>query len=92
MVQKYRKKPIIIEAVKYTGHNGWYIIDWAKDNIIENPISIEKYGTEPKDRYLSINTLEGTMIANVGDYIIRGIKDELYPCKPDIFEATYDII
>lgn len=51
------------------------------------PVVVQAYRTDVE---VEINTLEGTMIANPGDWIIRGINDELYPCKPDIFEKTYE--
>ena len=76
---KYRKKPVVIEAVQWTGNNLPDIISFAKK-------AIDKWdGTD-----LYINTLEGTMTASVNDYIIKGIKGEFYPCKPDIFEQTYE--
>lgn len=79
---KYKKKPVIIEAVQWTGRN----ID-----------EIERF-TGNKARYnlvlntFEIETLEGIMIANVDDYIIKGVKGEFYPCKPDIFEQTYELV
>jgi len=81
---KYRKKPVIIEAVRLTDR----IID------AEQPSSDHWPGVTfyPIERYALIRTLEGTMRADIGDWIIKGIKGELYPCKPDIFEATYDPI
>ena len=50
----------------------------------------DTYGLSAAAAYVFINTLEGTMYAKVGDWIIRGVKGEFYPCKPDIFEATYE--
>ena len=55
---------------------------------VKKPVTIEAYQT---DEEVEIKTLEGTMTANKGDYIIKGIQGELYPCKPDIFKQTYDI-
>ena len=80
MIKKYKKKPVIIEAVQYNGTNENEIYDFIGDKILSN-----KQG-------LLIPTLEGTMIASVGDYVIKGIKGEFYPCKPDIFKQTYDEI
>lgn len=79
---KYRKKPVIVEAIKYTLENSKNVFDFAKGRIRHDmlPISTD----------LRIDTLEGTMTASVGDYIIKGIKGEFYPCKPDIFEQTYE--
>lgn len=84
MTNQYRKKPIVIEAVQYDGDNEFDIKDWAQ-GVITSPFT---YGKNPPN--LEIKTLEGTMIANVGDWIIKGVKGEFYPCKPDIFEATYE--
>lgn len=74
---KYRKKPVVIDAVQYTGSNF--------NDIIAFSDSASVVGTE-----LWIATLEGTLIASPGDWIVKGIKGEFYPVKPDIFEATYD--
>ena len=77
---KYKKKPIVIEAVKWTGSNFHRIKDLTKwDNI---NLSVEND--------LFIRTLEGHMKADIGDYVIKGIQGEVYPCKPDIFEASYE--
>lgn len=78
---KYRKKPVEIEAMQLTEDNTTEVLTFcnAKDIVASND-----------DGTISIRTLEGTMTASIGDYIIRGVKGEYYPCKPDIFEATYD--
>lgn len=81
-VKKYQKKPIIVEAVKNTGDNVSEICKFMDGK--SRPV----YKTNGYV-YL-IDTLEGTMTANVGDYIIKGVKGEFYPCKPDVFEAIYD--
>lgn len=74
---KYRKKPVEIEAIQWTGTNIEEVCGFYSDAVVlENCIIVK--------------TLEGDMRANVGDYIIKGVKGEFYPCKPDIFEATYD--
>jgi len=81
---KFRKKPVIIEAVQFTGQNidEIYALDgWS-------PITPPKI---TNDGTLKIATLEGEMTAQKGDWIIRGVKGELYPCKPDIFEETYEL-
>ena len=88
---KYRKKPVVIEAFKWTGgpdqtEDPVWIIEAIKNGIVR----FENSGTS--DIALLIDTLEGTHRANTGDFIIQGIKGELYPCKPDIFEATYEPI
>lgn len=80
---KYRKKPVVIEAIQYdsTVGIGALIINWARPQIIRLT-----------HRGLEIPTLEGVMLADRGDYIIKGVKGEFYPCKPDIFEATYEAV
>lgn len=80
-MSKFRKKPVIIEAVKYDGTAASVdqVMDMAGTRGINN---------SPEGLY--IVTLEGTMRADKGDWIIKGVKGELYPCKPDIFEATYE--
>ena len=77
---KYRKKPVIIEAVQWTGDNFGELTDLMDD----------AYGVDRKN--IIITTLEGTMTASVGDFIIKGVQGEFYPCKPDIFEQTYEIV
>lgn len=79
MMKKYRKKPIVIEAIQFDGRNGQEIQCFT--DILK--ITPTCWGT------LLIDTLEGTMEASAGDWIIQGIQGELYPCKPDIFKATY---
>jgi hypothetical protein len=88
---QFRKKPVVIEAFQWTG--GPDQTDdptWAVDAIKSGAIRFENEGTP--DVALLIDTLEGTHRANQGDYIIRGVKGELYPCKPDIFAATYEAV
>lgn len=76
---KFRKKPVVIEA--------WRVgsFDPAPEWLTASP---NVYG--PHNSYLEIKTLEGTMRADHGDWVIRGVKGEIYPCKPDIFAATYE--
>ena len=76
---KFRKKPVVVEAVQWNGDN------WKE---IDDFITV-KHETYPKDGIVKIPTLEGVMEAIIGDYIIRGVNGEFYPCKPDIFEKTY---
>lgn len=80
---RYKKKPVIIDAVQWTGNN----IEELKEFM--NAASHEY---DSINNSLNIKTLEGTMHAEVDDYIIKGVKGEFYPCKPDIFEATYEAI
>lgn len=96
---KYRKRPIEIEAVQWTGDNVdevLALVPLAKDGEFDLP-NDDMYvkpgiGHMPSQGKLYIPTLEGTMTANLGDWIIRGVKGELYPCKPDIFEQTYEAV
>lgn len=82
---KYRKKPVEIEAVQYTGANEHEIMEFAGDARVRCvPMSM---AVRPA---ITIDTLEGVMTASEGDFIIRCVKGELYPCKPDIFAATYE--
>ena len=83
---KYRKKLVIIEAIQFEDNS---------DRIIEIHEFMGgdtiRVNYEDKDNpYLKIETLEGIMKASVGDYIIKGVNGEFYPCKPDIFEKTYE--
>lgn len=79
---KYRKRPVVIEAIQWTGKNRGELEYWF-GNVALN---FSPVGT------LTIATLEGIMKASVGDYIIKGVHGELYPCKPDIFEETYEAV
>ena len=76
---KYRKKPVVIEAVKYEKDHIGKALDFC-NCMLYDPINNEYY----------IDTLEGDMILTDGDYIIRGVAGEFYPCKPDIFHKTYE--
>jgi hypothetical protein len=83
---KYTKKPVTIDAIQWTGTNKDEIRDFCGESCIFNNIRINKVKFKEA---LLIGTLEGIMEASIGDYIIKGIKGEFYPCKPDIFELTY---
>lgn len=86
MIKKYRKKPVVIEAVEFKGfENIEEVQKFMKGNIKLNFPSDNE-----NDAYLLIETLEGTMIAKIGDYIIKGVNGEYYPCKADIFHKTYE--
>ena len=84
--QRFTKKPVTIEAIQWTGKNLREVIAFT-DGPPDTPM--EAYVDMVARDGLKIHTLEGKMLANVGDWIIRGVKGEYYPCKPDIFEATY---
>lgn len=86
---KYSKKPVTIEAFKWTGGPDHEEDPaWIVEAIKKEEVWFENIGSP--DVQCCIKTLEGTMTASVGDYIIQGVKGEIYPCKPDIFVATYD--
>ncbi len=88
---KFRKKPVVVEARQYTGCNDMEIDDWSIGKVIESPV-LEPTEENPSGDYLQIKTLEGTMTAIVGDWIIKGVAEEFYPCKCDIFEQTYELV
>lgn len=87
---KFRKKPVVIEAHRI-GDDGWPDSIWEGVNRNEIILYLDA-GPQPNDvrGHVLIKTLEGDMRGEVGDWIIRGVKGEFYPCKPDIFEATYE--
>ena len=80
MTRLYRKRPVVVEALQWTGDNLVEMMLFVGD---DNAAYTERGG-------LVIHTLEGDHQATVGDYIIEGVQGEFYPCKPDIFEATYE--
>ena len=90
---KFRKKPVEIEAMQYDGtpETATQIIDWALPQGTTITFHCES-GEECRKGVhdLRIPTLEGVMTASPGDWIIRGVQGEFYPCKPDIFDATYE--
>ncbi|MFX0547919.1 hypothetical protein ACOAKC_01160 [Hathewaya histolytica] len=87
---KYRKKPVVIEAFQFGVDS---MPDWFLDNITCNNIKLYNMGKiYPQEGYCKIETLEGTMIAKCGDYIIAGVDGEIYPCKPNIFKKTYELV
>jgi hypothetical protein len=85
LMPKFRKKPVVIEAwpnvAPYSNHPEW-LLDAVNDGTM--------WWSGGERGYFTIKTLEGEMRADYGDWIIRGVKGELYPCKPDIFAATYE--
>lgn len=84
----YRKKPVVIEAEQFTDEMKDRVYSWAREIQLNVHPSWDKSGNP----VLLIPTLEGEMAANLGDYIIKGVNGELYPCKPDIFEKTYELV
>lgn len=92
---QYRKKPVVIEAMQFDGTMSSYgaIQRWA--GLAPGPDEFSIGGSPHDDlcgHTLSIPTLEGVMVANPGDWIIRGVKGEFYPCKDLIFQATYELV
>jgi hypothetical protein len=88
---KFRKRPVVIDAFPWSGSNhdsmqAWLasLPDRAEDS---EPCTVT---VDPASSVLAVHTIEGVMTASPGDWIIRGVKGELYPCKPDIFTATYE--
>lgn len=83
MVQKYQKKPVVIEAIQFNGLNLTELKNFVGDKCEV------KYIGAPLAAQITIHTLEGDMKVSVDDYVIKGVKGEFYPCKPDIFLDTY---
>ena len=89
---KFRKKPVTIEAVQISKRMDITSPDWFAQAVQQNKVVLHGMGKFTRDEpWVEIETLEGVMRGNNGDWIIQGIKGELYPCKPDIFEATYEV-
>lgn len=76
---KYRKKPVVVEAIQFDGINFYEVEQFAKGKTFYD-LSVG----------FCIDTLEGKMLVSEGDYIIKGVEGEFYPCKPDIFHKTYE--
>jgi hypothetical protein len=78
----YRKVPVTVEAREVTTASAEDVSEWCRGRLFtfENN----------DDAYIEIQTLEGTMMAGLGDFVIQGVQGEFYPCKPEIFEATYE--
>lgn len=81
---KFRKKPVEIEARRFTHGDFQSVAEWCSGQIVRS--------VNNRVAWVEIPTLEGTMRGDVGDWIIRGVQGEFYPCKPDIFEATYEAV
>ena len=88
MIQKYRKKPVTIEAIRFTEENLPIIKEWLGENLAQ--LSSEDRYRNPQYHWIIRDYLEGDMKISDGDFIIKGVKGEFYPCKPDIFYATYN--
>lgn len=85
MVKKFVKKPIVVEAIQWTGNNEDEVMKFASQHCFV-------VDTYPNKKALIINTLEGDLVAFVGDWIVKGVKGEFYPVKPDIMEQTYNVV
>lgn len=96
MIQKFRKKPVVIEAIQWTGDNLKEVISFTGKHPRWDEWfnSWEEYEERVKidARIFKVITEEGTMKATPGDWIIKGVNGEFYPCKPDIFEKTYEMV
>ena len=79
MVRTYKRKPVVIEATQYDGTNFQELAEFVGKDLIAN-----------QDNEIFIRTLEGDMKVSINDYVIKGVKGEFYPCKPDVFESTYE--
>lgn len=93
MIKKYRKKPVVIEAMQWDGRAHRPMFDFLTGTT--NEVMYASGRTFIIDHSagmggLIIRTLEGNMLARIGDYVIKGVQGEFYPCKPDIFEMTYE--
>lgn len=97
---RYRKKPVVIEAMQWDGTaaGATPVIDWVLANGPRAARFVDYDGHEEdgvwveEPDHIAIDTLEGTMRALADDWVIRGVQDEFYPCKPDIFAATYEAV
>lgn len=88
---RYIKKPVVVDAFELN-ERGLVEEDWFWDAVTENKIITHNFGKHYSNpAWCEIETLEGVMIARAGDYIIKGIAGEIYPCKPYTFEATYEL-
>lgn len=81
-IRHYQKRPVQVEAIQFDGHNGRAILDFCGNRNAEWTSKTSLY----------IYTLEGDMHVSAGDYIIKGVAGEFYPCKPDIFAQTYELV
>lgn len=94
MIQKWRKKPVTVEAVQLKEDNIYEVMSFM-DTVgkLDTQIAQDKFGDYVESVKMKgglfVDTLEGKMKADFGDYIIKGVKGEFYPCKPDIFHLTY---
>ena len=84
---RFRKKPVVIDALRFDRTNGTIAAKWCGGRWVAE---VKPSDSSDVSEWIVIPTLEGNMRADVGDWIIRGVAGEFYPCKPDIFAATYE--
>lgn len=90
---QYRKRPVVIDAIQWNGSNLIEITEFIEGKKIDaSSFRWDDYEDLVFMNGLTIRTLEGEMKASIGDYIIKGVNGEFYPCKPDIFEKTYELL
>jgi len=96
---KYRKKPVVVEAIQLNWETWGQVVDFiSRENFVsgvylhDETLEVLPLGMTSNTMGLKIKTLEGVMLAKQGDYIVKGVKGEFYPIKPDIFEQTYEPI
>lgn len=90
MIARYRKRPVVVEAIQFDGQNFDEIYEWARGDKSEAdaPVVLEGCGEDPN--HLAVETPEGSMSAFPGHWIIKGTAGEFYPCKPEIFAEIYE--
>lgn len=91
---KVRKKQVVVEAIQWNGKNIKELREFVGESLIENNIQLKTDGECICEILcnIAIKTLEGNMFVGINDYIIKGVQGEFYPCIPDIFEETYEVI
>ena len=90
---KYKTRPVEIEAIQWTGHNLEEIKQFVGESLEYDILDTAwEVGKGRQHIYMKIRTLEGDMYVSIGDYIIKGLRGEFYPCKPDVFEKKYEVI
>lgn len=89
---KFRKRPVEIDAIQWTGDNIDAVMGFMHPQEPVHVNSLSHMQFTNADELVGIQTLEGLMVAAKGDWIIRGVQGELYPCKPDIFAVTYEAV
>ncbi|GKV70272.1 hypothetical protein NCCP2716_27700 [Sporosarcina sp. NCCP-2716] len=87
-MSRYRKKQVVVEAVQFNGENHREILSFIYPDLTGSDLS----GAERMRLPIVIETLEGTMTVREGDFVIKGVQGEFYPCKPDIFRQTYELV